>query len=87
MIYCILAVIVVIFALVLTIIYLNTKNKELKQKVKEKDEFLVGAMKELEKLKAELKIRQEERSEADKKVDELHNGDSVSNAIYRLSKH
>ena len=87
MIYCIIAVIVILFSLVFTVIYLNAKNKDLQRKVKEKETLVLGAMKELNALKEEMSIRKQANEEADKKIDELHNGDSVSNAISQLSKH
>lgn len=44
-------------------------------------------MEQLNKLHEELKIKNKNREEADAKVNALHNGDSVSNAINGLSKH
>ena len=44
-------------------------------------------MEQLNKLHEELRIKNENREEADAKVNALHNGDSVSNAINGLSKH
>ena len=87
MIYCVIAVIVVLFVLIAVIIYLNEKNKELQRKYKEKEQFALGALEELYALKQEMAIKQEERNDAQAKIDGLHNGDVVDNSIDRLSKH
>ena len=87
MVYCVIAVVVIFLVLVFTVIYLNEKNKELRRKSKEKEEFALGAIKELNKLKEEMQIKQEERSDAEAKIESLHTGNDVANAIDRLSKH
>ena len=87
MIYCIISVLIIVFALVVAIIILNTQNKELTRKYKEKEKFALGALEELYALKEEMAIKQEERNDAQTKIDGLHNGDAVDNSIDRLSKH
>ena len=74
MIYCVIAVIVVLFVLVFTVVYLNTKNKELQRKVKEKEALVLGAMKEINTLKEELSIKKRNEESANEKIDALHTG-------------
>lgn len=62
----------------------------LKNRTKERDFYqdeMIRAQNQVSKLTLELKIKSENRTEADEKINALHNGNSVSNAIAGLSKH
>ena len=54
------------------------------EKLQEANNLIMG---QLSKLHDELRIKNENRKEANEKVESLHNGDAVSNAINGLSKH
>ena len=64
-----------------------------KQRVELEKEFDVALtdnkelLNHLSTLKEELRIKNENRKKADEKIENLHNGDTVSNAINSLSKH
>ena len=74
MIYCVIAVIIVLFALVFTVIYLNTKNRELKQKYDLKVEQYNGLYKEFEKYRKSQQFKQEQEEKANEKISDLHSG-------------
>ena len=59
---------------------LKNQNTELKGDVKELEE-VISVLKNAGKIKAE------KERETNEKIDELHNGDAVSNAINGLCKH
>ena len=59
---------------------LKNQNMELKGDVKELKEVISV-------LENEGKLKAEKEREANEKIDELHNGDAVSNAINGLCKH
>ena len=84
---CVLIAIAIILIMLFVILILRAKLQESEKKLKYEREYTRGLLNELNKVKAESQIRQEEKKDADEKIDELHNGDSVSNAINRLSKH
>ena len=44
-------------------------------------------MEQLSKLREELRIKNENRKKADEKINALHSGDVIANAINGLSKH
>lgn len=58
---------------------LNTKNKQL-------EEHNAGLRKEIEKITAVNKIKEDNQNEAEQKINEVLTGDSVSNAINILRK-
>ena len=68
------------------IVYLKSKNDALESKLKIKEQVMKGLSEELYKLKAEMQIREDARNDTEKKIDELHSGDAVANAISGLSK-
>ena len=74
MIYCVIAIIIVLFALVYTVIYLNTKNKELKHKYDLKVEQYNGLYNEFEKYRKSQQFKQEQEEKANEKISDLHSG-------------
>lgn len=60
---------------------------DLENEIADMHEVNLSLMTQLSKVHEELKIKSENRSEADEKINALHNGDSVDNAINGLSKH
>ena len=72
--YCILAVICIIFVLVYTIIYLNTKNKELKKRYELKAEAYNGLYKEFELYRQSEQFKNKQEEEANEKISDLHSG-------------
>ena len=87
MIYYVIAVLLIIFVLMFTILYYKKQNADLNEKLKIKDQVMKGLTEELFKLREEMRIREEAKNDTEKKIDDLHNGDAVANAIGKLSKH
>ena len=67
--------------------YTKLEERELRKSLEyylkkyEEQEFFIKTLKE------ELKIKSENRKKADEKINALHTGDAVDNAINGLSKH
>lgn len=72
--YCIIALVVLFFALVITIIYLNAKNKELKKKYDLKSEAYNGLYKEFELYRQSEQFKNKQEEEVNEKVADLHSG-------------
>lgn len=72
--YCIIAAIILFFALIITIIYLNAKNKDLKKKYDMKTEQYNGLYKEFEKYRRSEQFKNEQEKKANEKIDDLHSG-------------
>ena len=80
-------VIILLIAMTISIVVLKTKLEETQAKLKSEREYINGLLDELAKMKEEMKIRREEKVNADAEIEKLHYGDTVDNAIDRLSKH
>lgn len=78
-----------LIAIIAYICYGSIKEKY--ESLKNQNMELKGDVKELKKvisvLENEGKLKAEKEREINEKIDELHNGDSVSNAINGLCKH
>lgn len=72
--YCIIAAIILFFALIITIIYLNAKNKDLKKKYDMKTEQYNGLYEEFEKYRRSEQFKNEQEKKANEKIDDLHSG-------------
>ena len=80
------AVVVDVLSLFLNYI-LFRKLKDKQVKIDRLDELYDGLTKEFNLLVEAEKAKDKRRKEADEKINNLHNGDTVSNAINGLSKH
>ena len=79
--YCIIALVILFFALVITIIYLNAKNKELKKKYDLKVEAYNGLYKEFELYRRSEQFKSEQEEKVNEKIDNLHNGNLTADDI------
>ena len=79
----------VILSLIFFLMFLFEKNdkKKIKERYVQMELMNEGLKKELEKVTAVSKIKEEKQNEANKKIEQLFDGDIVSNAIDGLSKH
>lgn len=64
----------------------KTKQKETEAKLNSANRELAKAIAEQAKLESTIQILKKNRKEADEKINNLHNGDSVDNAINILRK-
>ena len=79
----------VILSLIFFLMFLFEKNdkKKIKERYVQMELMNEGLKKELEKVTAISKIKEEKQNEANEKIEQLFDGDIVSNAIDGLSKH
>ena len=79
----------VILSLIFFLMFLFEKNdkKKIKERYVQMELVNEGLRKELEKVTAISKIKEEKQNEANEKIEQLFDGDIVSNAIDGLSKH
>lgn len=86
-----LIVIAVLLLAVIVFFFLWRSAKAKQKSQKETIDKLVGNLNELResncKLEQSINILKTNRETADEKIDDLHNGDSVDNAIDELRKH
>ena len=86
-----LIVIAVLFVVCIMFFFLWRSAKAKQKSQKETIGKLVGNLNELResncKLEQSINILKTNREAADEKIDDLHNGDSVSNALDELRKH
>ncbi|MBQ9238467.1 MAG: hypothetical protein IJ191_04020 [Treponema sp.] len=64
----------------------RAKQKETQDKLDGANKELTKAIAEQAKLESTIQILKKNRKEADEKISDLHNGDSVSNALNELHK-
>ena len=78
-----------ILSLIFFLMFLFEKNdkKKIKERYVQMELMNEGLKKELEKVTATSKIKEEKQNEANEKIEQLFDGDIVSNAIDGLSKH
>ena len=78
-----------ILSLIFFLMFLFEKNdkKKIKERYVQMELMNEGLKKELEKVTAISKIKEEKQNEANEKIEQLLDGDIVSNAIDGLSKH
>lgn len=84
--YAALALFAAVLALLLSVLVLGRKNRKLKDRL---DRALCAnrsLSEKVERLRKESAVKSSNRRESDEKVDALHDGDSVGNAIAGLSK-
>ena len=62
-------------------------KKDMKEELENALEANKALMKQLSLLHEETKIKTENRKEADEKIEELHNGDALGNALNWLHRH
>lgn len=79
----------VILSLIFFLMFLFEKNdkKKIKERYVQMELVNEDLRKELEKVTAISKIKEEKQNEANEKIEQLFDGDIVSNAIDGLSKH
>ena len=79
----------VILSLIFFLMFLFEKNdkKKIKERYVQMELMNEGLRKELEKVTAISKIKEEKQNEANEKIEQLFDGDIISNAIDGLSKH
>lgn len=81
----------VLFVGILLIFFLwrseKTKRKETQGKLNSANKELAKAIAEQAKLESTILILRKNRKEADEKIEELHNGDALANALDGLHKH
>ena len=65
----------------------KSENKRVKDELAVTKNQLETAVKQAKKFEGTLEIMNENRKETDEKIDALHSGDSVGNALDELSKH
>ena len=86
-----LIIIAVLFVAVVVLFLLwklsKTENKRVKDELAVTKNQLETAVKQVKKIEETLEIVNHNRKETDEKIDALHTGDSVANALDELSKH
>ena len=86
-----LIIIAVLFVAVVVLFLLwklsKTENKRVKDELAVTKNQLETAVKQVKKIEETLDIVNHNRKETDEKIDTLHTGDSVANALDELSKH
>lgn len=65
----------------------KTKRKETQGKLKSTNKELARAIAEQAKLESTIQILKKNRKEADEKINNLHDGDALGNALNGLHKH
>ena len=80
----------VLFVWILLLFFLwrseKTKRKEIKSKLESTNKELARAIAEQAKLESTIQILRKNRQEADEKINNLHNGDTLGNALDGLHK-
>lgn len=80
----------VLFVWILLLFFLwrseKTKRKEIKGKLESTNKELARAIAEQAKLESTIQIMKKNRKEADEKINNLHNGDTLGNALDGLHK-
>ena len=66
---------------------LKSENKRVKDELAVTKNQLETAVKQVKKIEETLDIVNHNRKETDEKIDALHSGDTVDNALSELSKH
>ena len=86
-----LIIIAVLFVAVVVLFLLwklsKSENKRVKDELAVTKNQLETAVKQVKKIEETLDIVNHNRKETDEKIDALHTGDSVANALDELSKH
>lgn len=81
----------VLFVWILLLFFLwrseKTKRKEIQGKFESTNKELTRAIAEQAKLESTIQIIKKNREKADEKIEELHNGDALANALDGLHKH
>ena len=81
----------VLFVWILLLFFLwrseKTKRKEMQGKLESTNKELARAIAEQAKLESTIQIIKKNREKADEKIEELHNGDALANALDGLHKH
>lgn len=79
----ILWIVPVIVAVIFILLWISGKEKikEQKETIDRLNQQLVNAMSEISKLQSAISAYNKNRKEADEKIDALHDGDAVDNAI------
>ena len=81
----------VLFVWILLLFFLwrseKTKRKEMQSKFESTNKELARAIAEQAKLESTIQIIKKNREKADEKIEELHNGDALANALDGLHKH
>ena len=65
----------------------KTKRKETQVKLESTNKELARAIAEQARLESTIQILRKNRKEADEKINNLHNGDALGNALNGLHKH
>ena len=65
----------------------KTKRKETQDKLESTNKELARAIAEQAKLESTIQILRKNRKEADEKINNLHDGDALGNALNGLHKH
>ena len=65
----------------------KTKRKEIQGKLESTNKELARAIAEQAKLESTIQILRKNRREADEKINNLHDGDALGNALNGLHKH
>ena len=65
----------------------KSENKRVKDELAVTKNQLETAVKQAKKFEGTLEIMNENRKETDEKIDAMHSGDTVGNALDELSKH
>ena len=65
----------------------KTKQKETQEKLNNTNKELAKAIAEQAKLESTIQILRKNRKEADEKINNLHDGDALANALDGLHKH
>ena len=65
----------------------KTKRKETQSKLESTNKELARAIAEQAKLESTIQILRKNRKEADEKINNLHDGDALGNALNGLHKH
>ena len=65
----------------------KTKRKETQGKLESTNKELARAMEEHAKLESTIQMMKKNRKETDEKINNLHNGDTLGNALDGLHKH
>ena len=81
----------VLFVWILLLFFLwrseKTKRKEIQGKLESTNKELARAIAEQAKLESTIQILRKNRKEADEKINNLHDGDALGNALNGLHKH
>lgn len=66
--------------------FAKEKQEETQWKLEEANKYIAKAIREQAKLESTIQILSKNRKEADEKINNLHDGDSISNALNELRK-